>query len=420
MITTISLLPGITLRCFPDSRFKQGCMSIQLVRPMCRKEVTRNALLPAVLLRGCQSAPDLRAITQKLDDLYGASVGVSVRRVGDYQTFGLYSDFVDDRFALEGDQILEPMIRFLGQLLLEPLTCGESFREAFVESEKKNLIAAIESQRNDKRAYAAASLLKHMCAKDSFGIPRLGEPEDVKAITAQELYAHYRRVLRESPVEIFYVGAAEPQTVGGVLRNVFAGVDRQVMTLPEQTDFCPCGGGEFEEILDVAQGKLAMGFVTPITLRDPKFVAMQVCNTVLGGGMTGKLFQNIREKQSLCYDIGSSYHGSKGIVTILAGIDREKKDLVATQVRQQLAAVAAGDLTEAELTAAKQALICSLRSTHDAPSAIENYYSTTALSGLGMTPEDYRQKVEQVTAVQVAQVAATLTQDTVFFLKGVQ
>ena len=109
MITTISLLPGITLRCFPDSRFKQGCMSIQLVRPMCRKEVTRNALLPAVLLRGCQSAPDLRAITQKLDDLYGASVGVSVRRVGDYQTFGLYSDFVDDRFALEGDQILEPM-----------------------------------------------------------------------------------------------------------------------------------------------------------------------------------------------------------------------------------------------------------------------------------------------------------------------
>lgn len=117
MLKTIILLPGVTLRCFADNRFKQGCLSVQLVRPMCREEAALNALLPAVLLRGTVSAPDLRDITLRLDDLYGASVGASVRRVGDHQTTGLYCGFIDDRFALEGDRVLEPMIRFLGQLL---------------------------------------------------------------------------------------------------------------------------------------------------------------------------------------------------------------------------------------------------------------------------------------------------------------
>ena len=90
MIDTFELFPGVTLRCYPDQRFKHGCLSLQLIRPMCREEAALNALLPAVLLRGCGSCPDLRDITLRLDDLYGASVGTMVRRVGDYQTTGLY------------------------------------------------------------------------------------------------------------------------------------------------------------------------------------------------------------------------------------------------------------------------------------------------------------------------------------------
>ncbi len=82
MLKTIGLLPGVNLRCYTDRRFKQGCLSIQLVRRMCREEAALNALLPAVLLRGTTSAPDLRDITLRLDDLYGASVGSLVRRIG--------------------------------------------------------------------------------------------------------------------------------------------------------------------------------------------------------------------------------------------------------------------------------------------------------------------------------------------------
>ena len=418
MIQTIQVLPGVILRCFPDSRFKQEGLSLQFIRPMCREEAALNALLPAVLLRGCESAPDLRAITLRLDDLYGAAVGAQLRRVGDYQTTGLSCSFMREEYALNGEQVFGPMIAFLEELLLCPVTENGVFSPEFVESEKRNLLAAIAAQRNDKRAYAGQQMIKRMCKGDSFGIPRYGEKEDVEAITPESLYAHYEKVLRESPVHIFYVGGAKPEKIAQLLRPVFEKLPRDPISLPVQTPFRDLGGCRETETMDVAQGKLCMGFTTPTTLRDDGFAAMQLFNTVFGSGMVSKLFMKIREEQSLCYDISSSYHGSKGIITVAAGIDCNMDGKVEEEILRQLKACQDGDISDLELSAAKQALLTQLRSTHDSPGAIEGYYATAALSGLTLTPEDYIRAVEQATAEDVAAAARTVQLHTVYFLRG--
>ena len=417
MIKTLTLHPGVTLRCYRDSRFKQSCLSIQLVRPMCRQEAAMNALLPAVLLRGCKKYPNLRAITHRLDDLYGASVSALVRRIGDYQTTGLYCAFMEDRFALDGDRILAPMMELLGQLLLDPVTEDGGFSGDFIQSEKKNLISTIESELNDKRAYAAGQLMRHMCREDSFGVPRLGDKESVEAITPTSLYAHYRKILQESPVELFYVGSAEPETVAGLLRPLFA--DGQRTSPPPQTAFHPCEGSHRSEEMEITQAKLCMGFTTPITNRTPEFAAMQVFNVLYGAGMTSKLFMNVREKLSLCYAIGSGYYGSKGIMTVSAGIDTDKEALTRKEIIAQLEACRTGDFTAQELDAAKEAILSSIRSVHDSPGAIEGYYSTSALSGNRFSLTDYRAAVESATAQQVAEAARSLQLHSSFILKGV-
>ena len=83
MIKTIELFPGVTLRCCRDDRFKQGVLSLQFLRPMCREEAALNALLPAVLLRGTKSCPDMRAITLRLEEgltvLLGDSSALAVQ-----------------------------------------------------------------------------------------------------------------------------------------------------------------------------------------------------------------------------------------------------------------------------------------------------------------------------------------------------
>ena len=419
MIHTFELFPGVTLRCYPDDRFKHSCLSLQLVRPMCREEAAFNALLPAVLLRGCGSCPDLRDITLRLDDLYGASVGTLVRRVGDYQTTGFFASFVEDRYAMEGDAVLAPMVAFLGELLLDPVLEEGVFLRDFVEGEKKNLISTIESQLNDKRAYAMEQMMRRMCKEDTFGLSRLGEKEDVAAITPETLFDHYQKILGTSRIDVFYVGSAPAQQVADLVKALLGDIPRNYVNLPEQTGFHTCPGGSYEEQMEVSQGKLCMGFTSPVTIRDEGFVAMQLLNMIFGGGMTSKLFMHIREKLSLCYAIGSGYHGAKGIFSVSAGIDSGKKDQVQEEILKQLEACRRGEISQEELNAAKQALRASLLSTPDAPASLEGYYASAALSGLLLTPEAYITAVEQVTVEQVAEAARLLELHTVYFLKGV-
>ncbi len=417
MYQTLELFPGITLRCIRDRRFKQGALSIQFLRPMCREESARNALLPAVLLRGCESCPDLMQITHRLDDLYGASVGTLVRRIGDYQTTGFICGFMEDRFALSGDEIFKPMAQFVGQLL-RPVTENGGFRKEYVESEKRNLISAIESTRSDKRSYAATRLLEIMCQKDSFGIPRLGDVAQVEEIDQHNLYAHFQTLLEESPLELFYVGAADAEAVAAVLSPIFAGLSRQCKPLPPQTPFQTCPGQDETEVQDIAQGKLSLGYYTPITNQDPRFAAMQVCNAIFGGGMTSKLFAQVREKLSLCYAIGSSYYGSKGILTVNAGIDSRMETAAREAISAQLDACQAGNITPQELNAAKESILSSLRAVYDSPGAMEGFFGVAALNGLNRTLEEYASQIRAVGVEDVMAAAGTVTFHSSFFLKG--
>ena len=76
---------------------------------------------------------------------------------------------------------------------------------------------------------------------------------------------------------------------------------------------------------------------------------MQVFNTLFGAGMTSKLFMNVREKLSLCYSIGSSYYGSKGLVTLAAGIDAAQKELATEANARSLIAAIQADCAEGNM-----------------------------------------------------------------------
>ena len=418
MIQTMTLADGVTLRCFYDNRFKQGALSFQLVRPMAGGEASLNALIPAILLRGTRKHPDLRSITMHLDDLYGAAVGTMVRRVGDWQTTGLACGMMDDRFALPGDKVLEPMIDFLRELLLEPCLEDGVFRADFVESEKKNLIATIESDLNDKRVYAMNRMLRTMCRADALGVPRLGYTEWVAAATPENLYSHYRKILRESRIDICYVGSAPSWQVANLLKPILNALERDYKALPGQTPFHDAGPSNEVEYMDVTQAKLCMGYTTPITIGSEEFAAMQVMNSIFGAGMTSKLFQNVREKLSLCYSIGTSYYGAKGLVTLSAGIDAADEEKAKAEIAEQLAAMCRGEITEGEMAAAREAILSGLRGIHDSPGAIENWYASSALSGLPWTPAEYMERIAAVTAEQVADAAKKLTLHTTYILKG--
>ena len=138
------LAEGVFLTYVPAAKFKTGVLGAQLITPLEESTVAAGALLPAVLRRGTTAHRDMRSIAAELDRLYGASIAYTVRKKGENQCLGFVGSFLDERYVPGGERLLEPMADLLGELLLDPLTRNGRFLADYVESEKENLIDAIE------------------------------------------------------------------------------------------------------------------------------------------------------------------------------------------------------------------------------------------------------------------------------------
>ena len=416
----MELLPGVWLNYIRTDRFKTGCFSINLLRPLACETAAPNALLPSVLLRGCRSYPDMQAISQRLDTLYGASVGTLVRKKGEVQTTGLYADFLEDCYS-ESEPVFAQMMEFVRELIFEPCSGPEGFVEEYVAGEKQNLANTIDAKVNEKRAYAVSRLLHHMCAGEAYAVPRLGEKENLEALTPAGLSDQWQQLLTTSRMELFYLGQ-QPRDA------VLEAMTRLTACLPERTDLTPAGTQvvlpqrpvqEITEIMDVTQGKLTLGLRTPITLLDPRYPALVLLNAVYGAGMTSKLFLNIREKQSLCYYASSSLDKFKGIMVVGSGIEFEKYQVARDGILNQLELCRRGEITPDELEAARNYLISALHTGKDSPGRLDDYAIGQAIAGCSGTMETLAEQIEAVTLDQVIEAANTLTLDTVYFLKGV-
>lgn len=413
-------MPDVYLTCIQSEKFKTGCLSISLLRPLRREEASANALLTTVLLRGCREYPDIRNISAFLDHHYGASVGTLVRKKGEILTAGLYADFLEDRLSLDGKPVLEPMVNFICALLLDPAQENGVFLERYTEGEKQNLIHAIASRIDDKRSYAINQLFRNMCGGEAYGIPRLGDREDVEKLDAASLYAHYREILASSQVEIFYHGSAAPEQVAELLRRGLETLPRRTV-VPFGTQFVERAGEvrKLSERLDVTQGKLAMGFRLGCTAADPEYPAALLMNAVYGAGVTSKLFTNVREKMSLCYYASSSIEKFKGVMVVSSGIDFDRREDAEAEILRQLDLTAKGEITGEELENARTHLVSSLRAGMDSPGRLDDYSLGQVLLNRPGTMASLADELMEVTGEQVAAAAKRVSLDTVYFLEGV-
>lgn len=413
------ILPGVYLTAVQSDKFKTGCFSLNLLRPMKKEEAAANALIPSVLLRGSETCPDIASISAKLDELYGASVGTLVRKKGEVQLVGFYCDYVQDEYVDE--PVFAPLMAFLAELLLNPQLENGAFPEAVVDSEKLNLENAMLSRINDKRTYAASQLIRTMCAGQPYGIPRIGEPEDLKNITAKSLYAHYRDLLATSRVELFYMGSLSPEAVTKVLQAALAELPRAEVFVPVGTTPAPQARPvqEKTERLDVTQGKLSLGFFTDITAKDPRYPALVLAATVFGGGATSKLFTNVREKMSLCYYASASFEKFKGVLSVSSGVEFSKLETAKTEILRQLEACKAGDITDNELESARGYLVSDLKIAMDSPGRLDDYYMGQILLEQDGTMEDLASAIARVTKQEAADAIQALRLDTIYALEGV-
>lgn len=418
------LMPGVWLSCLQTDKFKSDCLSLSLLTGLDRESVSKNALIPRVLSRGTTAHPDMDSLSSALDELYGARILPIVRKKGEILALGFYSAFINDSFTPNGERLLEPVTRLLGEMLLDPVTRGGLLKKDYVENEKQKLIDDIRSRINDKRDYAFSRAVEEMCVYEDYGCDEMGTVQNAENVGYVELTRHYHNLLLECPIEIFYCGSSTVGRVEAALRDALMTLPRGEINYDLGTDI-RMNAVEDEprrvtEELEVSQGKLVFGFRMGECMEEPDFAALRVFNSLYGGSVTSKLFLNVREKLSLCYYASSVVDRLKGVMLVSSGIEAEKLEAASNEIIAQLEAVKSGDFSEEELENARSASRSELLSMMDSPGALEDFYLTQTLLGLEYGPGDLAALCAETTRQDVIAAAAGIELDMVYFLTPLQ
>lgn len=421
-ITRTELMPGVWLNHLRSDKFKTACMSLTLLTQLKRDSASMNALIPYVLRRGTTRYGDMEALSARLEELYGAAVEPVVRRIGEIQCIGFYASLPEREYLPGGQDVLRDTAELMGELLLSPATRGGLLLPQYVDSERDKMLDTIRSRINEKRGYSLFRCIEEMCCCEDFAVGRLGGEMECQAIHYQKLTKHYRALLQTCPLEIFYCGRAGEDEVASAMRDALSALPRGGIDYDLGTDVRMNALEEapryVEEELPVSQGKLVIGFRLGECMEDPDIAALHVFNSVYGSGTSSKLFMNVRERLSLCYYASSIIDIHKGIMLVASGIEFEKFGAARDEILAQLEAMKRGEITEAELNAAKAGVASDLRSLMDSQGELEGFYLAQALDGADYGPMELAELAESVTKEDVVAIANSVECDLIYFLKG--
>jgi predicted Zn-dependent peptidase len=412
-----TIYDGIHLNRIRDCRFKTGRLSAVMLLPLNADTACAYGILPFLMRRSCRQYPDFTTLQKKLSELYGASLSADVRKLGEVQALTLTAVGLDDRYALQGEAISAELFSLLCQSIFDPVVAGDAFEKDAVEQEKRQLLELIDSEYNDKRAYAKLRCEQLMCADEAFGTGRFGSREDVAALTPQRLYQAWGKMLREARFEFYLLGGSEFSGAEETIRASFGGVSRgETVQCKTEVVRKPGSVREFTDPMEVAQAKLVMGFRTGVAVPDEDVMAMRLMSALYGGTPNSKLFLNVREKLSLCYYCSSQYDRNKGIMLVQSGVEQKNLEKAQEEILNQLRAVQEGDFTEEDLHAAKMSVSNSFLSSADYLSGLENWYVSSLFDQAVLTPQEAARSIESVTKQQVVQAAKRVALDTVYRL----
>jgi predicted Zn-dependent peptidase len=193
--------------------------------------------------------------------------------------------------------------------------------------------------------------------KQPLGRSILGTRETVRSFNPAGIRAYLARNYRAPDMLVAAAGAIEHKAIVAEAEKRFASFIGPAAPAPQPAKF---GGGTRVETRDLEQVHIALA-LQGIPTRDEQLYSLQVFSSVLGGGMSSRLFQEVREKRGLCYTINAFHmpYSDTGLFVLYAGTDEtDAPELMRVAIDQ--ITIATETLNETEVARAKAQMKASL------------------------------------------------------------
>lgn len=388
-------------------KFKTNVYALYLTIPLTKENVTYNALIPTVLKRGCEKYNNQLEISKKLEEMYDATFGIGITKVGNDEVLKFYLESLNNNYLPNNEDLSKTSIEMLLNIVMNPYLVNGKFDDDYVEQEKENLKKVIESRKDNKDTYATNRLLEEMFKEEPYGLYKFGNIDEIDNITSEKLYEKYKELIKNSEKYLYIVGDVENLNIESY------NIDEKEITISKEF---PVKISEKENIvkeqMDVTQGKLVIGLNTP----NNKQEVIALYNTILGKGANSKLFLNVREKEGLAYSAGSTYLKRNNAIIISTGIEVSKYNKAVEVIKKQLKDMENGNITEKEMKDAKQFINAGLNLINESSENMIEYRFDKDLYNEEIDIEKYRKEIEEIKKEDIVKVAKQIKIDTIYFL----
>ena len=298
---------------------------------------------------------------------------------------------------------LPRLVDLLGDLVLRSQLAAED-----LDRERQVILEEIYAQDDNPEELVQVHFARNFWGDNAFGWPILGDAEHIERVSREDLLAYRRITYRPADMIVAAAGRVRHQEVVDLVGASFEGFvnggpgrERQAVTTHP---------GVYALSRDLEQVNLILGG-PGIAAGDPRRYAATMLQLVLGGNMSSRLFQVIREQLGLAYAIQSyvQFFSDAGLVGISAGVSPQNLSAIMAAITRELKQLQAEKVSEAELTAAKENLRGSvILSSEDVDHLMGRLAKNELNFGRYIPQEDIIAGMLKVTADEVLEVARDL------------
>lgn len=413
----IKIAENIHINTIVDDKFVTNSIVIRFMTKHSEGSAAAKALCSSLLSIANKNYPTITAMSQRCSELYGSSIWSRCYKMADTHVMMLGSSFILDKLALEGEELSVLIAQMMTDCIFNPIFSETECDISLFESLKKDLVDSIEAEINEKRGYAIRRAYESAYCNEPLSIPTYGTLDEAKKLTLKDIYDAYRNAIDNSTIEVTVAGGGGFEKSVDIIKNSLSALAREncdkkefvyKSKLKENTKYV-------NEKMNVNQCKLVMVFKSEYS----NLLANKLMASILGGTAFSKLFMNVREKQSLCYYCAARYVEDRCSLVIDSGVEKTNVQKAIDEINRQLDLIRNGEISEDEINNTKLYIKGSTKGSYDYLSDLISWnFTQSVVVGTNYSPEEYVEKLYEVTKDEIIEAAMAVKLDTVYLMES--
>ena len=405
------LKSSYNLHLIKTDKFKTLFFKFVFRDDLIKEDVTIRNLLINMLDESTSKYNTNRLLNIRKEELYDLSTNFRNRRVGNQILSELSFEMIDTLYTEKS--CLYETIDFIKEVIFNPLFTLEK-----LNLDKKLLYDDIKELDTIPNVKALLSLKRTMDSNNSFSIQTSGYLDDLEKITLDDIKTYYKKFINNSLIDIYVVGNIDfYETEKLITENIkFNTIKKEKDSIYNNYINKKKAIAIKEDDSNYKQSKLCIGLnIKNPSDTDIKYNAI-LYNMILGNSPESLLFNNVREKKSLAYDITSSYFKNDNIIIITTGINKENYKLCIDSIKCEIKNIENGNFTSSHLENCKTLIKSILKESFDFQNTITEYYFGLSYLKLDNI-ERQIENIDKVTKEDIIEFSKKVKIDSIYFLK---